>query len=165
LAADDAGRAGRAIWTLTAAGNQGMPYLAERLRTLAADVKARLAKVPQLLRDLDEDAFAVRKKARAELARLGAAVEPALRQALEKKGLGVEMRRSLEQLLKALEAEHQAPSGESLRAVRALEVLEHIGTREAREALKALTADGGAESSLTHEARSALERLDRAERR
>src|SRR5262249_26337694 len=53
---------GRAIWTLVASGDQVVPYLTERLRTLAADDKARLAKVPQLLRDLDDDAFSVRKK-------------------------------------------------------------------------------------------------------
>jgi WD40 repeat protein len=163
LASDDARRAGRAIWTLAAA--PAVPYLGERLRTAAVNAKAQMVKVPQLLRDLDDDAFAVRAKAKAELARLGAAVEPALRQALEKSP-SAEMRRSLEQLLKAMEAEHQAPSGESLRAVRALEVLEQIGSREAREVLKALVAGDPAElSTLTQEAHAALERLDRAERR
>jgi hypothetical protein len=166
LAADDAVQAGRAIWTLAAAPAQAVPYLGERLGIAAVSGKARMVKVPQLLRDLDDDVFAVRVKARAGLARMGTAVEPALRQALEKKGLSVEMRRSLEQLLKALEAEHQMPSGESLRAVRALEVLEQIGSREAREVLKALTVGSAAElSSLTQEAQAALERLDRTERR
>jgi hypothetical protein len=165
LAADDAGRAGRAIWTLAAAGNLGVPYLAERLRTVTADVKARLAKVPQLLRDLDEDAFAVRKKARVELARLGVVAEPALRQALAKSP-SVEMRRSLEDLLKAVEGKHYGLyGGELLRGVRAVEVLEQIGTPEACAALKALAAGAGTESALTNEARAALERLQRAERR
>jgi RNA polymerase sigma factor (sigma-70 family) len=164
LAADDAGRARRAIWALAAAPSQTVPYLAEHLRTSAADVKARMAKLPQLLRDLDDDAFAVREKAKVELARLGEAAEPALRQALAKSP-SAETRRSLEQFLKALEANRQAPFGEPLREARAVEVLEHIGSREAREALKNLKAGTEAESSLTQEVRAALERLDRAERR
>src|SRR5262249_36002390 len=73
VAADDAGRARRAIWALTAAPSQAVPYLTERLRTSAMDTKARMAKIPQLLRDLDDDAFAVREKAKVELARLGEA--------------------------------------------------------------------------------------------
>jgi RNA polymerase sigma factor (sigma-70 family) len=139
LAADDARRAGRAIWTLAAAPDQSVPYLRQRSRTIAQEGRAQ---VPQLLRDLDDDTFTVRNKAQKELEKLGVVAEPALRQALSKKGLSVEMRRSLVQLLQALEA----PSGgESLRGVRAREVLEHIGTREAREALKNLAAAAGTE--------------------
>src|SRR5262249_15170329 len=124
------------------------------------------------LRDLDDDAFAVREKAKTELARLGAAAEPALRQALAKSP-SIEMRRRLEDLLKAVEterqiafrkAERQAPSRDVLRAVRALEVLEQIGTREAREVLKTLTADVPG-AYLTQEARAALDRLEPAGRR
>src|SRR5262249_36288283 len=129
---------GRAIWTLVASGDQVVPYLTERLRTLAADEKARLAKVPQFLRDLDDDAFSVRKKARAELARLGVAAVPALRQALAKSP-SLEMRRSLEALLKAAEGkQYGLYEGKSLRGVRAVEVLEQIGTPEARAELKVL---------------------------
>jgi WD40 repeat protein len=170
LASDNAGRAGRAIWTLAAAPDQAVPCLGERLRPLAVEANKALAKIAAriapLLRDLDDDAFAVRDKARRELKKLGAAAEPVLRQALAKKGLSLETRRRLEQLLKAVESSsRQPPTGEALRNVRALEVLEQIGTREARAALKALTTDGEAESSLTHEARLALERLERTERR
>ncbi len=105
-----------------------------------------------------------REKAKTELARLGVAAEPALRQALEKSP-SLEMRRSLEQLLKGVEVKRRTLSGESLRGVRALEVLEHIGTRQARQAVKDLTADAGAGSALRQEACAALQRLGRAERR
>jgi WD40 repeat protein len=168
LAADDARLAGRAIWTLAAAPTQTVSYLAEHLRTSTADAKAhwaaRMARLPQLLRDLDDDVFAVRQKAKAELARLGEAAEPALRQALAKSP-SVETRRSLEELLKLVQANHQAPRGELLRGVRVVEVLEQIGTGEARQALKTLTDDAPAEFSLTQEVHAALERLERAERR
>ncbi|HEY7425903.1 MAG TPA: sigma-70 family RNA polymerase sigma factor [Gemmataceae bacterium] len=168
LAADDARLAGRAIWTLAAAPTRTVSYLAEHLRTSTADAKAhraaQLAKVPQLLRDLDDDVFAVRQKAKAELARLGEAAESALRQALAKSP-SVETRRSLEELLKTVEANYQAPRGELLRGVRVVEVLEQIGTREARQALKTLMDDAPAEFALTQEVHAALERLERAERR
>jgi hypothetical protein len=164
LAGTDAGRAGRAIWALASDPTRSMPFLTEQLRTRAEENKKRLVGVPQFIRDLDDDAFAVRENARMELARLGEAAEAAMRQALTKSPT-LEKRRSLEQLLKAVEASRVAPTGELLRAVRALEVLEHIGTREALAALKVLTAGVGAESALTLEAGAALERLQRAERR
>jgi hypothetical protein len=51
------------------------------------------------------------------------------------------------------------PPGELLRGVRAVEVLERIGTAEARAVL--LTLAGGAPGRLTREAQAALERLRR----
>jgi hypothetical protein len=157
LAADDAKLAGRTVWSLEVVPSQAVHYLTERLQNAAADTKARLAKVPQLLRDLDDNAFAIREKAKAELARLGEAAEPALRQALAKSP-SPEARRSLEQLLNML----QTPSVESLRERRAVEVLEHIGNRDD---LKVLTAEAGTESILMQEIHAALARLARADRR
>jgi hypothetical protein len=52
------------------------------------------------------------------------------------------------------------PWGDRLRELRALEVLERLGTPEARQVLKAL-ADGAPAARLTREARSALDRLAR----
>jgi hypothetical protein len=167
LAASDGQRAGRVIWALAADPDQAVPFLAKRLRTELTDAKAhraaQMAKVPQLLRALDDDSFAVRTKAKAELARLGEATESALRQALAKSP-STETRRSLEELLKAVEAKRQTPSTESLRKVRVVEVLEQIGTREAHEALKNLTDGAGAEFSLTQEVHAALGRLERGDR-
>jgi RNA polymerase sigma factor (sigma-70 family) len=163
LGSDDAVRAGRAVWALAADPEQAVSELGERLRTSAADARARVGQIPQLLRDLDDDAFPVREKAKAELTRLGAAAEPALRAALAK-ATSPEVRRSLEQLVKSAEAERDAPSGETLRGVRALEVLEQVGTRAACEALKAVTTDA-AGAYLAQEARAALDRLERTGRR
>lgn len=50
------------------------------------------------------------------------------------------------------------PAGDALRGVRAVEVLEHIGTPAAREVLQTLST--GTASRLTREAKAALERLD-----
>jgi hypothetical protein len=74
------------------------------------------------------------------------------------------VRRSLEELLAVVEAQRKRPSGEELRGLRAVEVLEQIGSRDARQVLKALTA-GAPESSLTREAHVALDHLEHAEKR
>jgi hypothetical protein len=161
LAAGDAGRAGRAVWALAADPERAVPFLGKRLRASAAAHKA-LAQVPRLLRDLDDEGFAVRERAKAALARLGAAAEPALLRALARSP-SAERRRSLGQLLK--EARRQAPAGELLRTLRALEALGQAGTGEARAVLKGLTTATPAESSLRLEARAVLRRLERAGRR
>jgi hypothetical protein len=59
--------------------------------------------------------------------------------------------------LKALES---GSSPETVRLVRAVEVLEHIGTAEARELLE-LLARGTPEARITREAKAALTRLQR----
>jgi hypothetical protein len=89
-----------------------------------------------------------------QLAALGERARPALRAAL-KAGGSLERRRRIEQLLGALDA---GASGEALRSVRAVEVLEGIGSSEARQVLAAL-ADGLPSARLTREARAALQRL------
>ena len=53
-----------------------------------------------------------------------------------------------------------APSGQPLRALRAVEVLEQAGTAEALRFL-AVLAEGAAEGRTSEEARAALRRLDR----
>jgi RNA polymerase sigma factor (sigma-70 family) len=161
LAADDAGRAGRALWTLAADPTQTVPFLTKRLRPAALRVAPET--LAKLIRDLDDETFQVRAKARRELEELGAAAEPVLRQALEKTP-PLEVRRQLQELLTAVEAQRKVPSGDMLRGLRALEVLEQIGSREARQMLKSLAA-GAPEAALTQEADAALKRLDRTERR
>jgi hypothetical protein len=97
---------------------------------------------------------AVRQKAAEELERLGEAVQPALEQERERPGASAELRRQTDSLLEAL----RTPSGNRFRELRALEVLEHIGTPEAKRSLQKL-AQGAAESRLTQEAKVALRRM------
>src|SRR5262249_23115636 len=112
-------------------------------------------RVKELLRQLDSEQFREREAAGKELENLGRLAEPALRQALESKP-SLEVRRRLEELLaKVVE---QALPPESLRRLRALQVVEQIGSAQARELLKAL-AGGIAHAPETQEARAALERL------
>jgi HEAT repeat protein len=121
---------------------------------VAAPSKERLAR---LIADLDSGQFDVRRKAAAELQRLGELAGPALRQALAGRP-SPEVRRSVGPLLAQLEHDQHSP--ERLRGLRAVAVLEHVGTPAARQALEGLS-HGAEGARLTEEARAALARLAR----
>jgi hypothetical protein len=87
--------------------------------------------------------------------KISTTAESALRQAL-KGHSSVEKRRRLEEIIANLEG--KTSSGEWLRAQRALEVLEHIGTPGSRRVLQDL-GQGAPESRLTRKARLAMARL------
>jgi hypothetical protein len=157
LESPEPARAYRAVWALEAAGDEAVVFLEGRLRPVAGD-PARLAR---LIAELDNDRFAVREEASRELERLGVVAEPALRQALRQAG-SAEVRMRLTALLARLgPATPRAGSADELRLVRAVGVLEHIGTERARALLAAL-ARGAPRARLTEDARDALRRLDRA---
>jgi RNA polymerase sigma factor (sigma-70 family) len=157
LAEDDARQAGRALWTLAADPAQTIPFLAKQLRPASARVAPEV--IARFIRDLDDDTFAARLKAQKELAKLGDLAEPAMRQALAKSP-PLEVRKRLEELLADVEAQRKRPFGAALRGLRAVEVLEQIGSRKARQVLKTLAA-GAPQSALTLDAAAALERLER----
>jgi hypothetical protein len=108
-----------------------------------------------LLLDLDDRRFAVRQKASAELTRLGEAALPALKLALAG-DVSLEARRRGQRIVDEL----TTPSGDRLRGLRAVEVLENIGTQQARALLQKL-ATGAPEARLTLEARASLERIEK----
>jgi hypothetical protein len=125
--AGDAGKADRALWTLARAPQQAVPYLKEALRPAPP---ADAQQVARLVGELDDKNFAVRDQAVRALEELGAAAEAALRKALEGK-VTLEVRQRLEQILAKRDKE-------AVRQLRAVEVLEVIGTAEARQALEAV---------------------------
>jgi hypothetical protein len=110
----------------------------------------------QFLADLDSDRFAVRQRAGEELEKFGELAGPAFEKVLAGRP-SAEVRRQVEKL-----AARCAPAGtpERLRALRAVEVLEYVGTAEARRLLETL-AEGAPEARLTREAKASLERLSR----
>jgi hypothetical protein len=151
LAGPDAPRAWRAVGALVAAPEQAVPLLKKNLRATLPD-RALLAR---LIAALDSDDFEKREQATRELARLGELAEPALRGALKGKP-SAELRRRVGRLLEPLRK--QELSGERLREVRAVQVLELTATAAARRVLAGL-AKGEPEARLTQEARGALRRL------
>jgi RNA polymerase sigma factor (sigma-70 family) len=155
LAGDDAAAAYRALWDLAGAPAQALPLLKKGLTAPTAGTDDK--RVAALLADLDHDEFAVREQAEAALAKMGPAAAPALRKALAGPP-SAEVRTRVERLLKGMAAAR--PSGEELRRLRTLEVLEQINTAEARRLLEvAARADGGGQ--VGREARAALARLAR----
>jgi hypothetical protein len=92
-----------------------------------------------------------------ELEQLSETAEPALRKALTDDP-PPEARRRIERLLDKLRQSRLRPPAERVRLVRAVEVLELIGSPAARQVLATL-AGGAPEAQLTLEAKTALERL------
>jgi WD40 repeat protein len=156
LAGDDARKAHAAIWGLIGVPDKSLPLLRERLRPAAAVPAERLR---QLLADLDHKQFARREGAAAQLQQLGGEAESFLRATL-KEPLSEEQRRRAETILAAPPG---VGSPEGLRALRATEVLEQIGTPDARELLDPL-AKGAETDRLTRTAKAGRERLDRRHR-
>jgi WD40 repeat protein len=158
LASADGTEAAEAMQQLEAAPAEAVALLRDRLRPAAPPDPRRMER---LLRDLDDDAFEVRKRATEELRRLAEPAEPFLRQRLADKP-SAEARRRLEQLLEQLreQIDEFVTQPEHARALRAVEVLEHVGTPQAREVLGQL-AQGAPDARLTREAKVALDRLAR----
>src|SRR5262249_52762589 len=138
--------------TFALAPEQAVPFLKRRLSP-AAEVDAKQA--ARLIKDLDSEEFAAREKASEELDKLGAPAEPVLRQAL-KGELSEEARARLQKVVDHL----GAASSTWRRELRAIELLESIGTPEVREVLQTL-AKGAAATLVTREAQLSLERLDK----
>jgi RNA polymerase sigma factor (sigma-70 family) len=153
LLSDDPFTLRRGLWLLAAVSKDSVPFLAEALRPPPPVDEKRVAR---LVADLDDERFEVREKAQAELAKLGAAAEPALRKALQQ-APSIELRRRVEGLLAPQQRNHR-------RTLRAVEVLELIGTPEAKQLLERLSRDPN-DAELARAARTALERLAAADRK
>ena len=130
------------------------PGLVGRVAVAAAPPET----VAPLLTDLDSGKYSVRLAAEKALRDLGVKAEPALRAAL-KANPTLEMRQRLEAVLETLDP-WQRLTGDALREVRAVQVLERIATPEARHILERL-AQGTAPTRLNRAAQAALARLVR----
>jgi WD40 repeat protein len=151
LAAGDAAKAYRAVWTLASVPEQAVPFVKARLGP-ATDNGKRIA---QLIADLNSDEFVIRNTAFDELKTLDIEVEPAFHRAMAA-GVTLECRRRMEALLDLPPAIIRGR--ENLRRARAVWVLEAAGTPAAREVLE-LLATGAADARLTQDARASLERF------
>lgn len=154
LISEDAGKAYQALRTLASAPHQAMPWLKKNLKPAAGKERRE---IDQLIRQLDDDKFAVREQASQQLAKMVDLAEPSLGKTLEKNP-SAELKRRIEQLLGPIAG--PLPSAERVRQLRMLELLEQIRTNEAKELLTAL-ADGAPGVFLTRQAKASLERLAR----
>jgi RNA polymerase sigma factor (sigma-70 family) len=145
--AADAAKADRAIWTLTLAPEQSVPFLDKRLQPVTA---AEPDKVAKLVADLDSDSFPLRSKAAKNLDDLGEGAEAAVRKLMEGK-LTLEVRKRLEQFL-------DKQNTTALRKLRAIDALEHVGTPEARRIVE-MVAKSAPNPRVAQAAAAALQRL------
>jgi WD40 repeat protein len=152
LASADAQAAYRALRILLEAPIQSLPLLRERLRPAPA---ADANQIDRWLAELDSSRFADRERATRELERQEGRAEPALRRLLANAPTA-EARRRAEGMLARLHG--PIADTEMLRALRAVEALELMGTRDAKELLQEV-ARGAPESRLTQEAKGSLGRL------
>ena len=106
-----------------------MAFLGSRLGRPA---EAPAHRLQQLLADLDHEDFETREKATEALRTLGLPADAALRRALLVLALSPEVKGRVREILAALEAPYRA-LGETLRRIRAVQVLERIGSDGAKE--------------------------------
>jgi RNA polymerase sigma factor (sigma-70 family) len=131
---------------------QAVALCKERLAPVRAADPALLRR---LLADLDSDDYKTREKARKGLEKTGDRATAALAEALTKKP-SLETYRRIQALLRRLGRPVARP--ETLRSLRAVAVLEDIGTPAARKVIETL-AKGLPEALLTREAKETLRRL------
>jgi hypothetical protein len=155
----DAGKAYRAVCALASNARLTCGFLADRLGAVPV---ARSDTIRRLIAELNHDLFARREQAGRELIRLGPQVEAELRQATRDRKASVEVRSRIEPLLRTLERWVIADP-ETLRSLRAVWVLERIGSKDAQELLKRL-AGGAPAARQTRAAEAARKRLKRRDR-
>jgi WD40 repeat protein len=152
LADADAAKADRAIWTLAASPQTTIPFLKSRLQPVATLDSQRLL---QLITDLENDQFDTRQRATLELEKLGELAEAALLRALQGKP-SPEVRKRAEGILEKIQGPVTAP--DTIRELRALEVLEKITTGESLKLLAHL-GTGAPDARLTRLAQESQGRL------
>jgi RNA polymerase sigma factor (sigma-70 family) len=151
LAESDAAQAFAAMGDLIAVPEDAVAWIKERVKP-ATPVEAK--RIEELLRQLGDAQFKVRDQAAKELIQIGEQTLPLLDRALAANP-PLETKRRLEALRGKLTG--MILQGERLRAHRAVEVLERIGTPQARQVLQAL-ADGAPGALVTTSAQAALKR-------
>ena len=156
LGAEDAASARKAVWALVAEREKAVALIKENMR--AGTEERPSAEALQLIAELDDDDFSARESATKKLRALGAEAAPALRKTLAGNP-SAEARKRVAALLKELPPLPVVTDDpETLRAIRAIQVLEEIRTAESQEVLETL-AKGPSEARPTQEARAAVERL------
>jgi len=150
LGSSDAALGAEAMRRLAANPKQTVRLFVEKVKP----VTMPKADIAEWVADLDSLQFKVRAKATKDLEDLGELAEPALRARLAGKP-SLEQRMRIEKLLAQL-SEPIANSGK-LRALRAVEVLELLGTEQAVELLR-LLAGGLGSAYETRQAQAALRR-------
>jgi hypothetical protein len=156
LADADAAKGRDALARLARCGDGAAHLIAARVKDLPAAPGALTAKrLAELLKELDSDDFETREAATRELAAADAKASDELRKLLKEGKVSPEARRRIESAVEQIDARGSGVSGPALRWLRAVEVLERVGTPEARKVLEKIAA---ADGPIADEAKASLER-------
>jgi len=150
----DASEAAKTMRRLQRVPEPAVRLLRQRLQPIAT-VEAK--RVEQLVAELEDERFEVRRRAADELSKLAELAEPFLRKRLEKKP-PLDVQQRVQTLIDKSAGFITDP--DKVRSIRAVELLERIGAAEAQDLLREL-ARGAREARLTIAARAALDRLVR----
>ena len=153
LADVNAEKAGRAVWAMVDTPAESLTWLRKTLKPVSVSQDS----LQKLVADLEHPRFAVRESAMRELAALGTLAEATLRKNLQADP-PLESSTRIKKLLVGIQSSRAQPN--QLRAIRAVEVLERMGSREAADFLREL-AEGSPGAYLTIHAKEARERLRR----
>jgi len=150
----DASFAYRAIRGMIAVPQQAAPFLQARLSPLT---RAQPEQVRGWINALDDRIFKTREDAAQSLAEQFELAEPLMRELLTKQ-LSTEAHRRLQQILQI--AAGGGMIAHQLQVLRALEILEGIGTTESKQVIEKM-ARGDSGFKITRDAKAALARLNR----
>jgi WD40 repeat protein len=151
----DVARAGQAMAELLRSPGRAVSLLRDGLRAFPQD---DCRHIPRWIAGLDDRRYRIRRQATLSLERLGDLAGPSLREALASQPPSLELRMRLERLLARLEK--QEPAADYLHRIRALEVLEQLGTAKARQALADLAKEP-ADTWLRRQAQASLHRVEK----
>ncbi len=161
LQGTDAEKAFSATHHLVSMGDRAVNPLSDAVSGILVAAEPHVVKADQIDRwitDLDSSEFKIRQAATDNLRANGDLAESAIRSALQKRPV-LEIRRRLELVLTSIE--NGTPLSPSLVfAIRAIEVLERIGSAQAKALLSKLAA-APTFARIQEEARLSLERLER----
>lgn len=154
LASNDGPTVCQSMFALAHRGDEAVEFLTRQLPLAPASPE----KVAALIKDLDHEAPAQRRKASEELRALGAQARPHLEEALKNEDLSPRLRSRIQFLLNA------QPAGASpeLLSIRAVQLLEWIATPKAYSLLEEWAKKP--DEPLSREAQAALRRLPKSER-
>ncbi len=153
LSSADAAEAFRARWALAGDPQKTVALFRERLRREATVSKDRIR---SWISELDSPRYAVRDRAHGSLVTHVYQAESELRQAIAGR-ISVESRNRITRILE--ESFTAIPSPVHLREMRAVEILEQIGTPQARDLLRHLAA-AEAPTRISRDAAESLKRLE-----
>jgi hypothetical protein len=138
---------------LVARPDQAVKLLSDKVQP-AKFVQRHLTR---LLAELSNEDFKVRARASSEIRDLGSLAVPALEKLVSGK-VDLEVFMRAKRLLRLID--EGVPSARMVPQLRAIEVLEWLGTPQARRALRKIS-EGTPALRLTEESRAALERLEK----